>query len=223
VAGDRVDAEASEKRSEQSVRVLRSSTRAQDIREKARGSRGLSPAQVLLPLMLWPGLARAVADSLDIARQSTEGDSAEALLRGVWTQQGSWTPPQGRGSDEQRSKERSDALRWLSHALALAYRKEADPATCDELLRLWLGVQTLGAWQARYVLEALSALAGRQPWPQVAGRGQAQYDWEPPRATSMKIADRRSKLRAVGNAVVPLCGLVAGRVLVHLASVEQGS
>jgi DNA (cytosine-5)-methyltransferase 1 len=53
-------------------------------------------------------------------------------------------------------------------------------------------------------------------WP--AGRGEAQHEWEPPRAVSREVSvpERPAKLRSCGNAVVPQCGLVAGRVLVML-------
>jgi len=51
-----------------------------------------------------------------------------------------------------------------------------------------------------------------------AGRGAAQESWEPPRALSGSIPmiDRPAKLRALGNAVVPQCGLVVGRVIVAM-------
>lgn len=49
-----------------------------------------------------------------------------------------------------------------------------------------------------------------------AGRGAEQHTWEPPRAVagSVKVPDRPAKLRALGNAVVPQCGLVVGRILI---------
>jgi hypothetical protein len=51
-----------------------------------------------------------------------------------------------------------------------------------------------------------------------AGRGQEQKAWEPPRAIAKEVtcADRPAKLRALGNAVVPQCALVVGRVLVAI-------
>lgn len=54
------------------------------------------------------------------------------------------------------------------------------------------------------------------PWP--AGRGEVQEAWEPPRALAgaVPMTDRPAKLRALGNAVVPQCGLVVGRVLVSM-------
>lgn len=53
-----------------------------------------------------------------------------------------------------------------------------------------------------------------------AGRGEAQYAWEAPRAVGgdVKVPDRPAKLRALGNAVVPQCGLVVGRVLVAMGA-----
>jgi hypothetical protein len=53
-----------------------------------------------------------------------------------------------------------------------------------------------------------------------AGRGEEQFAWEAPRALEggVKVPDRPAKLRACGNAVLPQCGLVVGRVLIHEAS-----
>jgi hypothetical protein len=58
----------------------------------------------------------------------------------------------------------------------------------------------------------------RHPFP--AGRGQAQYDWEPPRTipSDVKLADRPAMLKACGNVVVPQCSLVVGRVVVELGA-----
>lgn len=59
-------------------------------------------------------------------------------------------------------------------------------------------------------------VAGHQ-WP--AGRGQQQFAWEPPRSVAKEVVihDRRAKLQAIGNAVVPQCALVVGRILIALA------
>jgi DNA (cytosine-5)-methyltransferase 1 len=53
-----------------------------------------------------------------------------------------------------------------------------------------------------------------------AGRGAEQYPWEAPRAIrgDVKVPDRPAKLRALGNAVVPQCGLVVGRILVAMGA-----
>lgn len=51
------------------------------------------------------------------------------------------------------------------------------------------------------------------PWP--APRGPFQHAWEQPRAFTRDMTDAdRAKLRALGNAVVPQCSLVVGRVLI---------
>jgi len=57
-------------------------------------------------------------------------------------------------------------------------------------------------------------------WP--AGQGAFQYEWEPPR-TIPKGSDpnRRARLKALGNAVVPHCGYVAGRALLEWMSEVQ--
>ena len=53
-----------------------------------------------------------------------------------------------------------------------------------------------------------------------AGRGARQYPWEAPRAIGgdMRVPDRPAKLRALGNAVVPQCGLVVGRILIAMGA-----
>ena len=55
-----------------------------------------------------------------------------------------------------------------------------------------------------------------------AGRGAEQYPWEAPRAVGgdVKVPDRPAKLRALGNAVVPQCGLVVGRILIWMVSLQ---
>jgi DNA (cytosine-5)-methyltransferase 1 len=45
-------------------------------------------------------------------------------------------------------------------------------------------------------------------WP--AGRGEAQHAWEPPRTVSEKIQNRRARVKALGNAVVPQCAAIVG-------------
>jgi DNA (cytosine-5)-methyltransferase 1 len=58
-------------------------------------------------------------------------------------------------------------------------------------------------------------------WP--AGRGEPQEAWEPPRSlpSNVRHFDRPAKLRALGNAVVPQCSLVIGRILIHMMKGEQ--
>lgn len=50
------------------------------------------------------------------------------------------------------------------------------------------------------VLDGISARIDGRKWP--AGRGQQQYDWEPPRVKS-GVKHRVARLKALGNAVVP--------------------
>jgi DNA (cytosine-5)-methyltransferase 1 len=58
-----------------------------------------------------------------------------------------------------------------------------------------------GIWDARPIR-----------WP--AGRGAEQHGWEPPRAVRYAVGTSRpDQLAAIGNAVMPACAEVAGRVL----------
>jgi hypothetical protein len=53
-----------------------------------------------------------------------------------------------------------------------------------------------------------------------AGRGEAPYAWEPPRTigAGVKLAERPAMLKACGNAVVPQCSLVIGRIVVEMGA-----
>lgn len=50
-------------------------------------------------------------------------------------------------------------------------------------------------------------------WP--AGRGQAQHSWEPQRTTKEQ-GNRSRRLKALGNAVVPQCAEVVGKIVLGL-------
>lgn len=51
-----------------------------------------------------------------------------------------------------------------------------------------------------------------------APRGAEPYSWEPPRTVSDRVPGRRERVRALGNAVVPQCAEVIGRVLKEMLS-----
>lgn len=51
-------------------------------------------------------------------------------------------------------------------------------------------------------------------WP--APRGQEPYAWEPSRTIEGKQVSRRARIKALGNAVSPQCGLVIGRMVVEM-------
>jgi len=60
------------------------------------------------------------------------------------------------------------------------------------------------------VVDGLSRGLDAHRWP--AARGEAQHEWEPPRVT-LAALQRRSRLKALGNAVVPQQAALAWRVL----------
>lgn len=61
------------------------------------------------------------------------------------------------------------------------------------------------------VPHGLSAGLDGHRWP--APRGADPFPWEPPRTIQGKQEHRRARLKALGNAVVPQCALVAGLTL----------
>jgi site-specific DNA-cytosine methylase len=62
----------------------------------------------------------------------------------------------------------------------------------------------------------------RYRWP--AGRGEAPHPWEPPRTVTEQLPNRRARLQALGNTVLPACAEVVGHYLLHLiASEERGA
>jgi hypothetical protein len=48
-------------------------------------------------------------------------------------------------------------------------------------------------------------------WP--SGPAEAQAEWEPPRTVEGKQENRPARLRALGNAVVPQCAELVGRII----------
>lgn len=50
--------------------------------------------------------------------------------------------------------------------------------------------------------------ADEMRWP--SGRGEAQHEWEPPRTVTDRPPNRRARVKALGNAVVPQCAYIVG-------------
>lgn len=80
----------------------------------------------------------------------------------------------------------------------------------------------LPTWTGRQRGQALRGVGGEpdglppgvdrripERWP--SGRGEAQASWEPPRTVTGRVPDRRARLRALGNAVVPHQAREVGR------------
>lgn len=93
--------------------------------------------------------------------------------------------------------------------------------------RRLIGRERCGPWKedeirSDVVPHGLPFDVARHRWP--AGRGAPQFGWEAPRAVprEVTISDRPAKLRALGNAVVPQCALVVGRVLIALMTEADG-
>jgi DNA (cytosine-5)-methyltransferase 1 len=143
-------------------------------------------------------LLREAAVSKEVQR-SPRGQgrfSAEALLRshllGTWLSQGGHSGQVAPLPDEETSRY---ILRVLRNYGA------TEPASCGR------GPQERGAGKPDDSLCVLPHETSLGDWqdssfPQVAGLGAPQHDWEPPRLTTVK-ENRANRLKALGNSIVP--------------------
>lgn len=167
------------------------------------------------------------------AAHSSEGHG----LSGVRLGSSGEPAPHRRGPREQRVGEHDDSLRVMSHEVALETREATESEEGHDVLRLREGGTENQTRDVRHALPAVEdgqrsdlpsahdGVAGpshydlaAHRWP--VGPGEAQPKGEPPRVTKER-AQRRQRMKALGNAVVPhvayVVGCVVARVLHEVA------
>jgi hypothetical protein len=151
--------------------------------------------------------------------------ATEAELRRMWEHIATRAASRGRGSDEQLAGELADALPRLSHALALGDGQDALAVASRFVLRLRQAGEAAGAlrdasdplaeaWVALLREEAerwFLAACGRTDW----GTG----EWLGVPRVAHGVKDRVSRLRALGNAVVPQIPEMIGRAILEAENV----
>ena len=197
-------------RSDQDLRSLRETTFQETLREKRRRSDCVRQKEVLRPALYGGRNDAGSTDAGGIAKES--GEACRAELPRMRDDRKSPCSPYRYESGEQRIIEHHDVMRCLSHIMAL----ETWPASGIDnqesiaLLRLRQGIFEL---KAGYVPETLSEI--KEVWRSVddetmewlilrvsTGDPFCQERPSIPRV-AVGIKQRRERLRALGNAIVP--------------------
>ncbi len=146
----------------------------------------------------------------------------ENQLRSVWFSIAAGVASQGSQSDEQLARKLADALPDLSHTLALGRGQEALAAASCFMQRMRQACTALGAvrdpqhttqeaWQSLPQEEAdraFTSACGRADW--------RNGEWLGVGRVAHKVAaDRVSRLRGLGNAVVPQIPEIIGRAIMQ--------
>lgn len=170
-------------------------------RESREARRGVPPE---------PGVANRDGDMVE-RRQERDRSEDGADPRGDESHRRGPSPlPDASGVDVRLQRER------LSGGRESGVRPQGDAVAPDALPSPWDGPQPgLGGGA-----DGLPAGVVRR-WP--AARGEEQEAWEPPRVipTPPRGSHRRKQLKALGNAVVPQCAYVVGRVLLDWMQREE--
>ena len=159
-------------------------------------------------------------------------ETADGVVPGMRDQGAAATAPHGREPGERSPGEPEDALRVLPREVALGAREAADAeegtglfcVRCGREAQAWHVPSALPAGQDTRRSACPCSCFAPQDWPglyglNVAGPGQPQHPWEPPRVAS-GIKDRAKRLRAIGNGQHPFAAVMAWRVLSDYAAKE---
>jgi site-specific DNA-cytosine methylase len=194
-----VDAESTGRRRDETLRHMRQADGKATLREGAGRIEGVPETPVLQPVVREHQGAHQAEGSAPVRSQVSRNG-----LRGMQYDEEAARPSQGREPVEQRSVEPADIVRLVSSSLALAQWQDATEAA--------VGVQSLlrACAQAGYVPKALHTLP--KVWRsmsvearQCVGRllGPGNFAWRPIPLLTRGEPARVSKLRTLGNAIVP--------------------
>jgi site-specific DNA-cytosine methylase len=141
----------------------------------------------------------------------------KAPLRALWEHIAHRAASQGRGSDEQLTRELADAMPELPYQRALANREEAVAEAVSFLHNLRKACEEIGV--VRDASESLAAAwvaasEEDQDWIYLATcRGQWVSEWPSVPRVATGVPARVDRLKCLGNAVVPQCAEAIGRMI----------
>lgn len=193
---------------------------AEDIQRKVGGYGNLPTTALLRSDVLRPGSQARTAELSGSAQKVLEVTREE--VRDLRNNGEPVSASHRLESGEQRFVQPDDAVRFLSHAVALGawedvtkvcslsnlrstlQRLRLVPETLSEVQETW---RSLPSWDQGW---AAAVAIGIEPWP--AGPGTFQHEWEPPRI-SRDCPNRADRLKLLGNSVVPQTAALAWRTL----------
>ena len=201
---------AEEKGIDQILRGVRGSVGEEALQWNTRKQPFVQPQKVLQPSMCGQGQCSQKPVATCNPQEVCPPDGCG--VRGVQGNGEFGSAPYRQQPCQQRNTEPYDLMRLLSHEMALGeWEEAAQKKICLPCLRRgWQGVKPVPKTlsEAKEIWQSLSdqkktwiafRACGREVWP--AGPGE-QYEWEPPRIAT-RVKDRVSRLKCLGNAVVP--------------------
>ena len=224
--GGRVDATTEEARPGEVMQTMRDTDGTQEIQRQDGGQGSVPPPPVLQPGLFIPSAGNQYRRDVQQAREGTP----QGFLRIVWHERAiAATPPQ-RQSGRQPSLKLDDLVRILSREMALGEWEETVERAVG-LHRLWQAIRWIGPvpeapdslqeiWrslthQDKKWVAICAGPGGFWDDPTLIRRAMADGTWEAdlPRVVTHEH-ERKQKLQAAGNAIVPVLAYEILRVMI---------